>query len=204
MPEAETGRAVQVLDLLLEYLGEQGERWTRDRYDDGDGRRCLVGALSYLRGKHRIPSESAECFLHEAMKQGLPHRRGGLVYFNDRCYSFSELRAVIVQARAKWHPLAAQGCLAHVIRNNTRGLCQRAFTPQRIEKTMTTVGRIGLRHPTCRPLPLRLLNKHSTSPRGRAAAALNKNTSAESNQGQYSSNRRCHSTSRPEPSRLAP
>jgi hypothetical protein len=100
MPEAETGQAVQVLDLLLEYFGDHGERWTRDRYDDGDGRRCLVGALSYLRCKHRIPSESAECFLHEAMKQGLPPRRGGLVYFNDRCQSFAALRAVIVEARA--------------------------------------------------------------------------------------------------------
>ena len=78
MPDAETGKAMQVLGLLLEYFGEQGERWTRDRYDDGDGRRCLVGALSYLRGKHRVPSESAECFLHEAMKQGPPYRRGGL------------------------------------------------------------------------------------------------------------------------------
>ena len=65
MPEAETGQAVQVLGLLLEYFGERGKRWTRDRYDDGDGRRCLLGALSYLRGKHRVPSESAECFLHE-------------------------------------------------------------------------------------------------------------------------------------------
>jgi hypothetical protein len=100
MREAETGQAVQVLDLLLEYFGEGGERWTRDRFDDGNGRRCLVGALSHLRGKHRIPSESAECFLHEAMKQGRPHRRGGLVYFNDRCRSFAELRSVIVEARA--------------------------------------------------------------------------------------------------------
>ena len=99
MPEAETGQAVQVLDLLLEYFGERGERWTRDRYDDGEGRRCLVGALGYLRGKHRVPSESAECFLHEAMKQGLPHRRGGFVYFNDRCRSFAELRSVILEAR---------------------------------------------------------------------------------------------------------
>jgi hypothetical protein len=99
MPETETGQAVQVLDLLLEYFGDQGERWTRDRYDDGDGRRCLVGALSYLRGKHRLPSESAECFLHEAMKQVPPHRRGGLVYFNDRCRNFAELRSVIVEAR---------------------------------------------------------------------------------------------------------
>jgi hypothetical protein len=34
------------------------------------------------------------------MKQGPPPRRGGLVYFNDRCESFAELRAVIVEARA--------------------------------------------------------------------------------------------------------
>jgi hypothetical protein len=100
MPEAETGQAVQVFDLLLEYFGEQGERWTRDRYDDGDGRRCLVGALHYLRCQHRVSSETAECFLHEAMQQGRPYRRGGLVYFNDRCRSFAELRSVIVDARA--------------------------------------------------------------------------------------------------------
>jgi hypothetical protein len=100
MPEPETAKAVQVLDLLLEFFGKRGEHWTRDRYADSDGRRCLVGALSYLRGKHRIPSESAECFLHEAMKQGLPHQRGGRVYFNDRCQSFVELRSLIVEARA--------------------------------------------------------------------------------------------------------
>lgn len=99
MPEVEAGQAVQVLGLLLEYFGERGERWARDRYHDGDGRRCLVGALRYLRCKHRIPSENAECFLHEAMKQGLPHQRGGLVYFNDHCRSFAELRSVILEAR---------------------------------------------------------------------------------------------------------
>jgi hypothetical protein len=90
MRETVSGKAVQVLDLLLEYFGEQGERWTRDRYDDGDDRR----------GKHCIPSENADYFLHEAIKQGRPDRRGGLVYFNDRCRSFAELRAVIVEARA--------------------------------------------------------------------------------------------------------
>jgi hypothetical protein len=99
MCEAETGQAVQLLDLLLEYFGEQGERWTRDRYDDGDGRRCLVGALHYLRCQHRVSSERAECFLHEAIKQGRPHRRGGLVYFNDRCRSYAELRSAIIEAR---------------------------------------------------------------------------------------------------------
>ena len=99
MPEAENGKAVQVLDLLLEYFGERGERWTRDRYDDGQGRRCLVGALHYLRGQHRVSSESAECFLHEAIKQGRPYKRGGLVYFNDRCRSYAELRSAIIEAR---------------------------------------------------------------------------------------------------------
>ena len=100
MSEGDIGQAVRMLDLLLGYFGDHGERWTRDRYDDGGGRRCLVGALSYLRCKHHIPSESAECFLHEAMKQGLPYRRGGLVYFNDRCRNFAELRSVIVDARS--------------------------------------------------------------------------------------------------------
>jgi hypothetical protein len=99
MPEAENGKAVQVLDLLLEYFGERGERWTRDRYDDGQGRRCLVGALHYLRCEHRVSSESVECFLHEAIKQGRPYRRGGLVYFNDRCRSYTELRSAIIEAR---------------------------------------------------------------------------------------------------------
>jgi hypothetical protein len=100
MPETENGKAVQVFDLLLEYFGEGGERWTRDRYDDDQGRRCLVGALHYLRCYHRVSSESAEGFLHEAIKQGRPYRKGGLVYFNDRCRNYAELRSAIIEARS--------------------------------------------------------------------------------------------------------
>ena len=99
MPEAETGRAVEVLDLLLEYFGEHGERWTRGDYHDGHGRRCLVGALKFLCCKYCVPSESAESFLHQAIKHGLAHRRGGLAYFNDLCRSFAELHSLILQAR---------------------------------------------------------------------------------------------------------
>jgi hypothetical protein len=95
--EADTGKAVHVLDLLLEFFGESGAHWTRGHYQDGDGRRCLVGALDYLRRKHRVPSEGAKYFLQEAM----PRRRFALVYFNDhRCRSFAELRSIIVNARA--------------------------------------------------------------------------------------------------------
>ena len=70
---------------------------TRDYYDDGDGRRCLVGAPGY-QALH--PKRERGVFSAEAMKQGPPHRKGGLVYFNDRCQSFVELRAVIVDAQA--------------------------------------------------------------------------------------------------------
>ena len=120
MPEAETGRAVHVLDLLLDYFGEQGERWTRDRYDGGDGRRCLVGALHYLRCQHRLSSESAECFLHEAIKQGRPYRRGGLVYFNDRCRSYAELRSAIIEARALALGVTSFNGATFCVRDGTR------------------------------------------------------------------------------------
>jgi len=97
MPETDTGKAVQVLDLLLEFFGESGAHWTRGRYHDGHGRRCLIGALDYLRREHRVPSEGAAYFLQEAM----PHRRFALVYFNDHCcQSFAEPRSIIVNARA--------------------------------------------------------------------------------------------------------
>jgi hypothetical protein len=70
MSETDTGEAVQVLDLLLEFVGESGAHWTRGRYHDGHGRGRLIGALDYLRRKHRVPSEGAEYFLQEAMPIG--------------------------------------------------------------------------------------------------------------------------------------
>jgi hypothetical protein len=95
MREAETDNAVRLLDLLAEFFIDDA-RWTRGRYHDGDGRRCLVGALDHLRREHRIPSAAAVSFLEEAM----PRRGIGLVYFNDhRCRSVAELRSVIAKAR---------------------------------------------------------------------------------------------------------
>ena len=44
MPEAEIAKAVQLLDLMLEFFADDG-RWTRGCYDDGKGGHCLVGAL---------------------------------------------------------------------------------------------------------------------------------------------------------------
>ena len=79
MRASDPNEAVQMLDLLLEFFGD-GARWTRGHYHDGHGRRCLVAALEYLRGKHRIASQAAARFLEEAVPGQF-----GLVFLND-CY----------------------------------------------------------------------------------------------------------------------
>jgi hypothetical protein len=95
MPEAEIAKAVQLLDLMIEFFAHDGH-WTRGSYDDGNGGHCLVGALLHLSRKHSLPTAPAIALLQDAMpRPGLP-----LVHFNDtRCGSLAELRSVIVKAR---------------------------------------------------------------------------------------------------------
>ena len=95
MPQADTAKAVQLLDLMLEFFADDGH-WTRGSYDDGKGGHCLVGALLHLGRKHRLPTAPAIALLQDAMpRPGLP-----LVHFNDtRCGSAAELRSVILKAR---------------------------------------------------------------------------------------------------------
>jgi hypothetical protein len=102
MPEADIGKAVQLLDLMLEFFADDGH-WTRGCYDDGNGGHCLVGALLHLSRKHRLPSAPVIALLQDAMpRPGLP-----LVHFNDhRCGSIAELRSVIVKARRLAHDSA--------------------------------------------------------------------------------------------------
>ncbi len=99
MPEADIGKAVQLLDLMLEFFADDGH-WTRGCYDDGNGGHCLVGALLHLSRQHRLPSAPAIALLQDAMPQpGLP-----LVHFNDtRCGSTAELCSVILKARRFAH-----------------------------------------------------------------------------------------------------
>jgi len=96
MPEAEIAKAVQLLDLMLEFFADDAH-WARGRYDDGTGGHCLVGALSR---QHRLPAAPAIALLQDAMpRPGLP-----LVHFNDtRCGSAAELRSVILKARRLAH-----------------------------------------------------------------------------------------------------
>ena len=105
MPEAEIAKAVQLLDLILEFFADDGH-WTRGRYDDGNGGHCLGGALLHLGRKHRLPTAPAIALLQDAMpRPGLP-----LVRFNDtRCGSVAELRSVILKARRLAHDDAERG-----------------------------------------------------------------------------------------------
>ena len=95
MPQLDTAKAVQLLDLMLEFFADDGH-WTRGSYDDGKGGHCLVGALLHPGRKHRLPTAPAIALLQDAMpRPGLP-----LVHFNDtRCGSAAELRSVILKAR---------------------------------------------------------------------------------------------------------
>ena len=95
MPQADTAKAVQLLDLMLEFFADDGH-WTRGCYDDGRGGHCLVGAILHLSRKHRLPTAPVIALLQDAMpRPGLP-----LVHFNDRrCGSAAELRSVILKAR---------------------------------------------------------------------------------------------------------
>src|SRR3984893_1367108 len=70
MPEAEM-KAVQLLDLMLEFFADDGH-WTRGRYDDGNGGHCLVGALLHLGRKHRLPTAPAIALLQDAMSRPRP------------------------------------------------------------------------------------------------------------------------------------
>jgi hypothetical protein len=99
MLESETRKAVQLLDLMLEFFADDGH-WARGCYDDGNGGHCLVGALLHLGRQHRLPSAPAIALLQDAMpRPGLP-----LVHFNDhRCGGLAELRSVILKARRLAH-----------------------------------------------------------------------------------------------------
>lgn len=80
---------------MLEFFADDGH-WARGCYNDGNGGRCLVGALLHIGRQHSLPTRPVIALLQDAMpRPGLP-----LVYFNDtRCGSIAELRSIILKAR---------------------------------------------------------------------------------------------------------
>jgi hypothetical protein len=96
MPADTTGKAVQLLNLMLDFFADD-DHWTRGRYHDPHGCHCLVGAVLYFSAKHGLPRAPVMSLL----KPALPRRQIGLIAFNDRlCRSAAELRSVILKALA--------------------------------------------------------------------------------------------------------
>jgi hypothetical protein len=56
MRARDPAKAVEVLDLLLKFLGD-GERWVKGRWSDRRGNRCVVGALDFVGSHHGINGE---------------------------------------------------------------------------------------------------------------------------------------------------
>lgn len=95
MPEAQTSKAVRLLDLLLDFFADDA-RWIQGDYQDADGRRCLIGAVMHFSAEHRLPKTPVMSLLEAA----LPQRQLGLIPFNDQhCGSAADLRRLIRKAR---------------------------------------------------------------------------------------------------------
>jgi hypothetical protein len=139
MRARDPAEAVEVLDLLLKFLGD-GERWVKGRWSDRRGNRCLVGALDFVGSHHGINGEAAEHYLADEVSataecngyigacarfraglrramSGDGYRAGEIVLrkdslsdFNDGCRDFAELRGLILQARAR--AMRDAGCSA--------------------------------------------------------------------------------------------
>ena len=129
MGARDPAEAVEVIDLLLKFFGD-GERWVKGRLSDRRGNRCLVGALDFVSAHHGMRGDAAERYLVDeispaaacndaaadcarfraSLRRALSGgryrvsetvlRRDSLSDFNDGCENFSELRALILQARA--------------------------------------------------------------------------------------------------------
>jgi hypothetical protein len=119
MPRYDPAKAIAVLDAMLEFFAG-GKRWTRGKMVTYDGRnRCLVGALQHIRAELGIRGDNTVALLESALRQHHPNllyylfkpshdyrprydfqKLRRLMWFNDRCQRYQQVRAVIVKARA--------------------------------------------------------------------------------------------------------
>jgi hypothetical protein len=88
-------QAVQMLDQLAEFF-ENGRRWTRYKYHDDDGNRCLIGALRHLRAVMKMQGDGTGYYLREAQPQ---YRYKTIVDFNDTRDSYAQISELIERAR---------------------------------------------------------------------------------------------------------
>ena len=95
MRQRDPAKAVEVLDLLLEFFAD-GALWLQREFHHPDGSRCLVSALTHVRRKHGITGDGTGFYLLEM----IPQRASNLIEFNDTCRDFGEVRAMLTLARA--------------------------------------------------------------------------------------------------------
>jgi hypothetical protein len=102
MLQPDPANCVDLLDCLLRSFGKHGEHWTRGTYHDGNGNRCLAGAVEYIECKHGSIGSGMASYIVAAIwpGQGRDYFIQRVVAFNDRCKGFERIRAVILKARA--------------------------------------------------------------------------------------------------------
>ena len=88
-------KSVRMLDLLIEFF-DGGAHWITGDFHNGDGARCLVGAMQHLRAVHRLSGDPTRDYLLAAMPRHW--RYAGLMEYNDHC-RFSELLITLCRAR---------------------------------------------------------------------------------------------------------
>jgi hypothetical protein len=87
--------SVVVLNLL-ERLFDRGNCWVQHQLDDGQGNRCLVGGLMFIRSV-RDGGDCAGKYLSRAIS--IAYGGGTLIEMNDGADSFAYVRSMIELAR---------------------------------------------------------------------------------------------------------
>jgi hypothetical protein len=138
---ADPAKAILVLDAMLEFF-DGGKRWARGDWVTYPARnRCLVGALKYVRFELGIRDDNTAELLESALPQHHryllyrllnPHddfqpsydfqRQHRLMWLNDHCRRYQQVRAVIVRARKAAEAELDAG------RERTRTVKQRSVT----------------------------------------------------------------------------
>jgi hypothetical protein len=93
---------VRIIDKALELLGPNGEHWTKGIANDGEGNRCIVGAVRSARRMLRLKGDNTTKIILTALGVSRsPYYRPveHIEDFNDGDREFDEIAALLVHAR---------------------------------------------------------------------------------------------------------
>lgn len=87
---------VALIDAVSAYFADDG-RWTQRVLHDGNGRRCLAGAMRHVRRTTGITKDRMRFFIYAAQRRcGIDP---GIMGFNDSCSDVKEIRELLSRAR---------------------------------------------------------------------------------------------------------